>query len=171
MEVTDPTLTKFNAVMDAYVQYQNGCKEFKTDKATGLRVQSGSSNRGKSNSGKDARPKLSEDEKKRRRLIKNKCYRCGSADHMLPACKLSPTITCNTCKSQGHISPVCLKAVARVTSQDGPSTQQQSDSTDSQLALTYDPSSPTAAGYYATANPVFAAYGNPHNLPTPELPL
>ena len=47
MEVTEPTLTKFNAVMDAYVQYQNGCKEFKTDKATGLRVQSGSSNRGK----------------------------------------------------------------------------------------------------------------------------
>ena len=170
MEVTDPTLTKFNAVMDAYVQYQNGCKEFKTDKATGLRVQGGSSNKGKSNPNKDGRPKLSEDEKKRRKLIKNRCYRCGSADHMIPACKLSPTITCNTCKSQGHISPVCLKAVARVTSQDGPSAQQQSDSADSQLALTYDPSIP-AAGYYATANPVFAAYGNPHNLPTPEVPL
>ena len=67
---------------------------------------------------------------------------------------------------------MCLKAVARVTSsQDGPTAQQQSDSTDNQLALTYDPSLPTATGYYATANPVFAAYGNPHNLPTPELPL
>ena len=74
-------------------------------------------------------------------------------------------------KKEKKISPVCLKAVARVTSQDGPNTQQQQGDSVDQLALTYDPSSPAATGYYATANPVFAAYGNPHNLPTPEVPL
>ena len=36
MVVTEPNLTKFNAVMDVYVQYQNGIQEFKTDKASGL---------------------------------------------------------------------------------------------------------------------------------------
>ena len=35
-------------------------------------------------------PLISEDEKKRRRLIKGKCFRCASADHMIPACKSLP---------------------------------------------------------------------------------
>ena len=86
----------------------------------------------------------------------------------MPACKLSPNILCNTCKAQGHISPICLKAVARAVSQDGAADHTQDSH---QLALTYDPSQQSAPGYYATANLVHAMYGSSHNMPTPELPL
>ena len=81
--------------------------------------------------------------------------------------QLAPTAVCNSCKNQGHIAPVCLKAVARsTTAQDS---TVSADSPSAPLALTYD--SPSALVYYASANPVYAAYGSSHNLPTPELPL
>ena len=145
---------------------QNGLKEFKhQNRASGYNTQ------GKNLMPKDsnARPKLTEDERKRRRFIKNKCYHCGSSDHLLPACKLSPSITCNTCKTQVHISPICLKAVARAVTHNGSNDHAQDLH---QLALTYDPNQSAApAQYYATANPVHAMYGSLHNMPTPELPI
>ena len=87
---------------------------------------------------------------------------------MKPACKLSPNISCNTCKAQGHISPVCHKAVARDVTQDGSADKLQDLP---QLAHTYDPSQQGASGYYAAANTVHAMYGSALNIPAPELPL
>ena len=62
---------------------------------------------------------LSEDEKKRRKIFKGKCYRCGSGDLMQPACKLPSSINCNVCHQPGHLSPVCSQfANARMFQQD-----------------------------------------------------
>ena len=166
MAESEPTLEKFNTIMDAHLEMQNGLKEFKQqNKASSYKAQSQNSRPKDTN---NPLPKLTEDERKRRKFIQNKYYRCGSSDHMMPACKLSPNISCNTCKAQGHISPVCLKAVARVVTQDGSADHLQYSH---QLALTYDPSQQSSPGYYATTNPVHAMYGLAHNMPTPELLL
>ena len=53
---------------------------------------------------------LSEEEKRRRKTFKGKCFRCCSSDHMQPACKLPSSITCNVCNKPGHISPVCSQS-------------------------------------------------------------
>ena len=143
---------------------QNGLKEFnKQNRASGYKVQGQQGDRAKETG---SRPKLSDDEKKRRKLINKKCYRCGSAEHMMPACKMSASITCNTCKAQGHISPVCLKVVARTVSSQSAQPEQNSG----QLALTYDSSQTAASSFYAPASAqVF--HGAAHNIPTPQLPL
>ena len=163
MAVTEPTLEKFNTIMDAHVQMQNGLKEFnKQNRASGYKVQGQQGDRNKETG---SRPRLSDDKKKRRKLINKKCYRCGSAEHMMPACKMSPSITCNTCKAQGHISPVCLKAVARTVSQSA-----QPEPNPSQLALTYDSGQPAASSFYAPAS-AQVLHGAAHNIRTPQLPL
>ena len=70
MAESDPTLEKFNTVMDAHVQMQNGLKEFKhQNRASGYNTQSKNPKQRELN----VHPKLTEDEKKRRRFIKNKC--------------------------------------------------------------------------------------------------
>ena len=56
------------------------------------------------------RPKMSEEEKRRRAKFKGKCFRCGATDHMVPQCKLSPNISCNSCKQSGHIATVCERS-------------------------------------------------------------
>ena len=112
---------------------------------------------------------LSEEEKRRRKVFKGKCFRCGSSDHMQPACKLPSSITCNVCNKPGHISPVCSQSAnARAIQQDssyaGPSSQVHSFP-----ALQYLPDGASAqpAPSYASAS----AYALHSSLPTPELPL
>lgn len=37
------------------------------------------------------------------------CYRCGSTEHLAPACSLPKHTRCNTCGVQGHLSKICFK--------------------------------------------------------------
>ena len=101
-----------------------------------------------------------EEEKKRRKAIQGKCYRCASADHMIPGCKVPATVTCKLCNIQGHISPACLKSTssARASAAD-------SSPDSGQLQLQYSPSSTTASSFY-----VPQPYQE-YNQPTPQLPL
>ena len=106
------------------------------------------------------RTPLSEEEKSRRRGIKGRCFRCGQPDHMMPACKKSPSISCNICKVQGHMAAVCSKRNARVIQ--GHQQQQQFP------AIDYFPQG--AAG--AAAQYVGSSFGvSNYNRPTPEAPL
>ena len=82
---------------------------------------------------------------------------------MMPACKMSPSITCNVCKIQGHMAAVCNKTNARVIQGDQNQQQQQFP------AIDYFP--PGAAGAAATQY-VGTSYGvSGYNRPTPEVPL
>ena len=102
---------------------------------------------------------LSEEEKRRHTIFKGKCFRCGSTDHMQPACKLPSSITCNVCNKPGHISPV----LQQDSSSAGPSQAH------SFPALQYLPDGASAQppSSYASA----FAYALHSSLPTPELPL
>ena len=80
---------------------------------------------------------------------------------MMPACKMSPSISCNICKVQGHMAVVCGKTNARVIQGDQQQQQQFP-------AIDYFPQG--AAG--AAAQYVGSSFGvSNYNRPTPEAPL
>ena len=154
-EISEPTLTKFNTVMDAWVQRNRQMDDHDKHPAAAMKV----GDKGKK---KEApkRPPLSEEEKSRRRGIKGRCFRCGQQDHMMPACKMSPSITCNICKAQGHMAAVCSKTSARVIQGDQNQQQQQQIP-----AIDYFPQG-------AAAQNVGSSYAvSSYNRPTPEVPL
>ena len=110
---------------------------------------------------------LSEEEKRRRKIFKGKCFRCGSNDHMQPACKLPSSITCNVCHQPGHISPVCSQSSnACMLQQDSSSAAQ----TNSFPAMQYMPDGASSSPQHATYMSDLAYIIN-SSLPTPELPL
>ena len=44
---------------------------------------------------------VSDAEKKRRQIMKGKCFWCGSADHFANSCSLSKDIKCKKCNDRG----------------------------------------------------------------------
>ena len=111
---------------------------------------------------------LSEEEKCCRKIFKGKCFRCGSTDHMQPACKLPSSITCNVCNKPGHISPVCSQSAnARALQQDSSSAGPSQAHSFPALQYLPDGASAQSPSSYASAS----AYALHSSLPTPELPL
>ena len=79
---------------------------------------------------------------------------------MIPQCKLPSNVTCNSCKSQGHIASVCTKSSsARASYIDS-----KADSGALLQQLPYSPNPPVASSFYVPQHQQF-------NQPTPELPL
>ena len=157
-KVQPPTLAAFDNLLEAHALVE--ASEKLRPKAQANRAAATQRKSGSGSSGSSTRPKMSDDEKKRRKLHKGKCFRCGSGEHMMPDCKFSPTVSCNSCKSQGHIAAVCLKSSpARASPTDSPADP-------AQLQLQYHPSGSTASSFY-TPSDGYAQY----NQPTPQLPL
>ena len=114
-----------------------------------------------------ANSSLTEEEKRRRKIFKGKCFRCRSNDHMQPACKLPSSITCNVCHQSGHISPVCSQSAnAHMLQQDSSSAAQPNSFPTIQYMPDGATSSPQHAAYTSAS-----AYVINSSLPTPELPL
>ena len=158
-KVQRPNLAEFDAILEAHALMEASeklrQKTAQANRASGPPKKSSSS----SSSG-SPRIKITEDEKKRRKAIRGKCYRCASGDHMIPGCKVPATVTCKLCNAQGHISPACLKSTSTSSAR---ATDSLPDS--GQLQLQYSPSSPPASSFYLPQ-----AYQR-YNQPTPELPL
>ena len=74
MAVSEPTLEKFNTIMDVHVQMQNGLKELRQQNKVSCYKAQSQNSRPKDMG--NPWPKLMEDERKRRKFIKNRCYRC-----------------------------------------------------------------------------------------------
>ena len=163
-----PSLVKFNRLLDADMQSKITVKNMsRMIPTTNFHTPSNTKKGGVCNQRSSS--SLSEEEKRRRKIFKGKCFRCGSSDHMQPACKLPSSITCNVCNKPGHISLVCSQsAIARVIQQhDSPPTG--SSQVHSYPALQYlpDGASASSAPSYSSAS----AYALQSSLPTPELPL
>ena len=69
----------------------------------------------KKSNNNDSRPPLSDIEKKRRTVMKGKCYRCGSSEHMANACSVAKDIKCKKCNTAGHTAAACISGEARAT--------------------------------------------------------
>ena len=123
-EVETPDLATFMHLIDSHMH----------GKATTGAHSAATSNRGRgrgsgrggyNNTGSRQPAGVSDQEKKRRAVLKGKCYRCG-ADHFANACTLSRDVRCNKCKATGHIQSACVQqAQARVAAGEDRQTQQQ----------------------------------------------
>ena len=79
--------------------------------------------------------------------MKEKCFRCGSSDHMANNYKVAKDVKCCLCNAQGHIQDTCSHGKAR-------SAQESSPSGSETLALEYQQQIPAE---YAQANIIRAA--------------
>ena len=165
-----PSLVKFNCLLDADKQAKITVKNMSRMIPTSSFHTPSNSKKGGVCNQRSSSSSLSEEEKRRRKIFKGKCFRCGSAEHMQPACKLPSSITCNVCHKPGHISPVCSQSAnARALQQDLPSAGPVGPA-NSFPALQYLLDGATHAqpsSSYASAS----AYALHSSLPTPELPL
>ena len=162
--VRNPDLVKFDLLLDTDMQAKITVK-YMSKSIPSYHTPSQSSKKGGVRNQRASSSPLSEDEKKRRKIFKGKCYRCGSSDHMQPACKLSSSITCNVCNQSGHISPVCSQSANARLLQDSSSSAQPQP----YPAIQYVPDGATGSQQpnYSSAS----AYAVHSSLPTPELPL
>ena len=140
-KVQQPNLAEFDAILEAHALME--ASEKLRNKTAQANRASGPAKKSSSSSSGSPKIKTTAEEKKRRQAIRGKCYRCASADHMIPGCKVPATVTCKLCNFQGHIFPTCLKSTssARASAADSPP-----DS--GQLQLQYSPSSPPVSSFY-----------------------
>ena len=114
------------------------------------RQQSKGGNRNKNNNNNNGnRSGLSDNERKRRSVMKGKCHRCGSPDHMANMAKTS--------SARGAMVSATLKQLALLWDRPPPNNQSNPS-----LALEYQPESAQANCAMA-----FAGSGGHHSFPTP----
>ena len=141
--------------------------------ATAAAASAAATNKGqgkkKNNNNNNSRPPLSDLEKKRRSIMKGKCYRCGSPDHMANACNAAKDVKCKKCNTAGHTDGPCISCgQARATDD----RDNAFSSTNSTLAVEY-----LQPSYVANSNAIngvaltgVGAEGH-HSKPTPPLLL
>ena len=136
-KVKEPTFAEFDTILEDHALMEASEKQ---------RNKSAHTNRLLTPQKKPSqKQRMSDEEKRRCAKFKGKRFRCGAGDHMVPQCKLSPNITCNSCKQSGHIAAVCERtSTVRATTTDNPPDL-------SQLQLQYSPgprAQSTASSFY-----------------------
>ena len=115
-ELETPTLPAFVVLMDANMHSKaTGGSSAAAAAAVGRQQQNKGGTKNKNNN--DSRSGLSDKEKKRCSVMKGKCYRCGSPDHMANNCSVAKDIKCKRCINSTHtVYPKAIKARAlRIT--------------------------------------------------------
>ena len=160
-ELETPTLPAFAVLIDAYMHSKATAGSSAAAAAAVGRQQNKGGNKNINNNNNNGnRPGLSENEKKRRSVMKGKCYRYGSPDHMANNCSVAKDIKCKRCNGTGHTQAACV-ASGQARATDDRSTQ--NSQSNASLALEYQPKS-VAQANYAMA---FAGSGDHHSFPTP----
>ena len=130
-ELEEPTLPAFSTLIDAHLH----AKATAGGTASMNKVytpNSGNKKTQKNNQGQRQAGQISDAEKKRRTVMKGKCYRCGSGDHMANSCSVAKDVKCRSCNAMGHIATACTPT-ANVRAVEGESGQGNN------LALEYQP--------------------------------
>ena len=134
-KLENPTMPAFSVLIDAHMHAKATAG---SSSAAAAATSSAPSNKGqgkkKNSSGNynNNRPPLSETEKKRRSIMKGKCYRCGSPEHMANACNVAKDVKCKKCNATGHTAAACIAGQARATDE-----QRENQVQNSTLALEY----------------------------------
>ena len=100
-KLENPTMPAFSVLIDAHMH----AKATAGGTAAASAASAAATNKGqgkKKNNNNNSRPPLSDLEKKRRSIMKGKCYRCGSPDHMTNACNVAKEVKCKKCNTAGH---------------------------------------------------------------------
>ena len=161
-ELEEPSLPSFDALVDAYMHARATAGPASANRTAGQQQQQQQQRKKNQNNNR-----ISEQEKKRRSIMKGKCFRCGSSEHMANTCNVAKDVKCRKCNSVGHIAAACASGQAR--SSDEVQSVQQSGN----LAIEYQGEARGASyaqdGAYAQANVAFARYvgSNNNSHPTP----
>ena len=115
-KLENPTMPTFSVLIDAHMH----AKATAGGSAAAAAASAASTNKGQekkknSSNNNNSRPPLSDTEKKRRTIMKGKCYRCGSPDHMANACNVAKDVKCKKCNTTGHTAAACISGQARAT--------------------------------------------------------
>ena len=157
-ELDPPTLPAFGVLIDAHLHSKATAGQASANRTEGKNQQQ---QKNKTN------PKITDAEKKWRQVMKGKCFRCGSSEHMANACKVAKDVKCRLCNAPGHIQSACISGKARSTEETVPS--MSSDT----LALEYQQPQTVEYGASAQVNVirnVQQQQGN-NSWPTPPMLL
>ena len=92
-ELETPILSAFAVLIDAYMHSKATASSLAAAAAAVSRQQNRQGgNKNKNNNNCGNWPGLSDTEKKRRSVMKGKCYRCGSPDHMANNCSVAKDV-------------------------------------------------------------------------------
>ena len=149
-EIKEPTLDSFSGLIDAHL---HGKATAGGNTAVINKVSAPNRGGRQKSSGGQNRNAPSEAEKKRRAIMKGKCFRCGSGEHMANACNMAKDVRCRKCNSAGHIAAACSPGnTASIRAVEGESSSQAAQP----LALEYQPEKPKQQAAAAQANYVLA---------------
>ena len=76
-----------------------------------------------------------------------KCFRCGRPDHLMPECKVSSSVKCNSCNNTGHLSTACSKCQSARSTQ----LQQPAPLTESADSTSYTVEYPPSEASFVSA--------------------
>ena len=129
-ELEEPSLPAFTTLIDAHLHAKATAGA--TASVNKVYTPNNAGKKNQRNQGQKQGGQVSEAEKKRRTVMKGKCYRCGSGDHMANSCSVAKEVKCRSCNATGHIATACTPT-ANVRAVEGESGQGNT------LALEYQP--------------------------------
>ena len=115
LEVQEPSLARFNRIVDSFDQAKSQMAEIRRHQpataSASYKQQSQRQGRPTKPSSNNIRlPPNNQEESNRKKWLNGKCFRCGSAKHSLPKCPVPVTATCPLCNYNGHTKYACHKA-------------------------------------------------------------
>ena len=113
-------------------------------------------------SGQKNRQPLSDAERKRRQIMKGKCFRCASTDYFANNCSLAKDMKCKKCNNSGHIAAAGAQPGTKANATSDQERDQEMENP--VLQLEYRPASQEK---YAESR----AVGNVHYSPVQPIPL
>ena len=119
LEISDPTLEKFDRMVDSYDQAKKQMTDMRRPANTSAsqavfcgKQRSDNKPQRPSNNPNRQRPDLPREEIERRKTLVNRCYRCGKNDHLMPDCSRPAHHSCSICGRKGHVRPACSKTAS-----------------------------------------------------------
>ena len=162
LEITDPTIAKFDRMVDSYDQAKKQLGEMKNPAAMATTQPNRGRQQQRNQRPNNFRRQEGRPEANKGRSGKLICFRCGQEGHIANACPTPAHLKCSKCGKQGHIRPACRQANA--------AGQQPTEDLTKQLdSLTV--SNPPAAAQSEGMQTVHTLYSTAPNQPTPTVNL
>ena len=171
-ELEELTIAAFNTSIDAHMHSKATSIAASSAGANSQSNQSrGGNGQGKQGgqsgqSGQQNRQSISDAERKRRQIMKGKCFRCASANHFANYCSFEKDIKCKKWNNLGHIAAAYVSPGAKANVTSNQDRDQDREST-GVLQLEYPSASQTQEKYTKSRAAGNTYYTPVHTVPFP----